>query len=82
MLEARADKDAALQNGTTALHFAAPNHQVECVRLLLDAGADKDAAAHDGRTALRLATQKGHLDVAESLRQASAAGSGSVPKES
>ena len=70
LLEARADKNAARQDGTTALMAAAVNGHLEVVRLLLEAGADKNAASQDGTTALMAATARGHLEVVRLLLEA------------
>ena len=51
LLEAGADKNAAMADGATALMLAALDGHLEVVRLLLEAGADKNAAMADGRTA-------------------------------
>ena len=61
LLEAGADKNAAKQNGATALHIAAQNGHEAVVSALLAAGADKNAALQDGATPVFLAAQKGHL---------------------
>ena len=54
LLEAGADKDAAREDGSAALYFAAAEGHLEVVRLLLEAGADKETAREDGSTALCL----------------------------
>ena len=36
----------SLQNGSTALIWAAMSVRVDCARLLIEAGADKDAKAN------------------------------------
>ncbi|CAK9009488.1 unnamed protein product [Durusdinium trenchii] len=61
LLEAEADKNAASQDGTTALMAAARHSHLEVVRLLLEAGADKNAARQDGATALMAAAFNGPL---------------------
>ena len=72
LLEAGADKDAAMQHGTTALHPAAANGHSDVARLLLEAGADNDAAMQHGTTALHKAALHGHLDVVRLLLEARA----------
>ena len=67
LLEAGADKDAATQNGYTALHFAAEQGHLDVMRLLLEAGADKNAATQNGHTALHLAGLYGHLNAVQML---------------
>eukprot|EP00913_Durusdinium_trenchii_P033331 g31204.t1 len=56
----------ALANGRGALHLAAEEGHVSCLRLLLEARADKDAALDD-YTPLHLATRNGHVEVVETL---------------
>lgn len=51
----------ALANGRGALHLAAEEGHVSCLRLLLEARADKDAALDD-YTPLHLATRNGHVE--------------------
>ena len=53
-LEAGADKDAAMADGTTALIVAAQKGHLEVMRLLLEAGADKDSERTDGARAMFL----------------------------
>ena len=72
LLEARTDKDAALQNGATALHIASERGHLDVARLLLEAGADKVAVMQDGATALHMAAQHGRLDVVRLLLKAGA----------
>ena len=72
LLEARADKDAPMQDGTTALHLASRRGHLDIVRLLLEAGAAKDAAMQDGATALHEASEQGHLDIVRVLLGAGA----------
>ena len=72
LLEASADKDAAISHGTTALHFAAGGGHVRVVRLLLESGADKDAAISDGWTALHWAAKNGLNEVVQLLLESGA----------
>ena len=72
LIEAGADKNAAVQDGATALMLAAVNGYLEVVQVLLEAGADKNAALQDGATALMLAAQNGHLEVVRVLLDAGA----------
>ncbi|MEM7495611.1 MAG: ankyrin repeat domain-containing protein, partial [Myxococcota bacterium] len=58
LLDAGVDKDAATNEGATALHAAAfspSKHAPRVLQTLLDAGLDKDAAINGGMTALHLA---------------------------
>ena len=59
LVEAGADKNAAKQNGATALMIAAFKGHLDVARVLVEAGADKNAAKQDGATALMSATQNG-----------------------
>ena len=72
LLEAGADKDAALANGATAMLVAADKGHLELVRLLLEAGAEKEAQVDSGRTALYVAARKGHIEVVRLLLEAGA----------
>ena len=70
LLEAGADKDAAREDGSAALYFAAAEGHLEVVRLLLEAGADKETAREDGSTPLYFAALKGRLEVVRLLLEA------------
>ena len=72
LLEARADQNAAMQNGTAALMAAAGNAHLEVVRVLLEAGADQNAARQDGTTLLMLTAFNGDLEVVRVLLEAAA----------
>ena len=72
LLEAGADKNAAVLNGRAALHLGAMKGHSEVVKLLLEAGADKDATSFAGMTALHLAAVFGCLEVAKLLLEAGA----------
>ena len=63
MLEAKADKNKAMNDGTTPLVLASQEGQLEMVCLLLEANAEKDKAMNDGVTPLIVAAEDGHLDV-------------------
>ena len=64
LLEAGADKDAAQQNGRTALHVAARKGCFKVVKLLLGAGADADVKDSNHKFPLDLA----HGEVAHLLQ--------------
>lgn len=51
----------------TALHVAAAEGTVECVRILVDAGVDLDKADAHGSTALHLAIKGGSLSIVKAL---------------
>ena len=53
--------------GRTALHAAACEGQLECVRALCDAGADINIRTNSGALASTLARNKGYIEVAEYL---------------
>ena len=72
LLEAGANKNAAVRGGSTALHLAALMGHPEVVELLLEAGAHKDAADGGGRTALHDAAENGRLEVVKLLLEAGA----------
>ncbi|OLQ14727.1 Enolase 2 [Symbiodinium microadriaticum] len=72
LLEAKADKDKAIENGATPLYTAAARGHLKVARLLLEANADKDKATHEGTTPLFIAAQNGELAVARFLLEAKA----------
>ena len=61
LLDAGADIDATTSDGETALFYAAGNHRVDVVRLLLRRGADITRVDIDGRDALDHALDTGDL---------------------
>ncbi len=69
LLESGADPNAVDKNERfTALMHAAAEGQMEVVRILLEHGADKSIRDIDGDTAETFARQKGHLPVANYIR--------------
>jgi uncharacterized protein len=72
LLEQRADVDAALPDGTTALHWAAHANATELAELLIAAGANANAANRYGVTPLTLAATNGNAAVATALLRAGA----------
>ena len=60
LLEHKADVNARIGGGLTALHYAADRGHKAVVRLLLEHKADVDAKEGGGRTALHWATDRGH----------------------
>lgn len=64
----RADPDQQSDDGTSALHDAASNGQLDFVRLLVEAGAQVDMANANGETPLELAQER-HPRVADFLRE-------------
>ena len=65
LLEAGAGASAMAQDGSTALHYAAPNGApAATVAALLEAGADASATNEDGQTAADFAEQNGHSALA------------------
>jgi hypothetical protein len=67
LLEAKADVNAAGDDGTTPLHIAAEEGHAEAVRMLLEAKADVNAASDTGRTALRQALVSGSKECVQLL---------------
>ncbi|MGO9121088.1 MAG: ankyrin repeat domain-containing protein [Desulfomonilaceae bacterium] len=61
--------DVNANSGGTALMWASYEGQLDMVRLLLGRGADINAKNQKGFTALELASQKGHMKIAELLRE-------------
>src|SRR4029434_4147210 len=72
LLKQRVDVNAALPDGTTALHWAAHTNATELARLLLAAGAKANAANRYGVTPLTLAAESGNAALAEALLSAGA----------
>jgi ankyrin repeat protein len=72
LLERPVDVDAALPDGTTALHWAAHSNQDEMARLLIAAGANANAANRYGVTPLTLAATSGNAALAAALLEAGA----------
>jgi uncharacterized protein len=72
VLEQHGDVNAALPDGTTALHWAAHTNEDEIARLLIAAGADANAANRYGVTPLTLAATNGNAALAEALLEAGA----------
>ena len=68
MLEANADKDKALKDGTTPLCVAAQTGQLDVARLLLEAKADMNKAPQGGRTPLFISAENDHIETARLLR--------------
>ncbi|CAM9763513.1 unnamed protein product [Ascophyllum nodosum] len=67
------DKDAASDEGVTALIAASMKGHADIVDMLLEAGCDQNSADKDGTTALMAAASNGHLEAVGSLVKASAA---------
>ncbi|MCC7125484.1 MAG: ankyrin repeat domain-containing protein [Acidobacteria bacterium] len=68
LLKEGADVNAALGDGTTALHHAALRGDAEAISVLLYAGANLRATTRlGGYTALHLASQRGHDAAVEAL---------------
>jgi ankyrin repeat protein len=72
LLEQHVDVNAALADGTTALHWAAHANRDEVARLLLAAGADANAASRYGVTPLTLAATSGNARLTAALLDAGA----------
>jgi len=72
LLERRVDVNAALPDGTTALHWAADTNANEMARVLIAAGANANAANRYGVTPLTLAATNGNAALTETLLKAGA----------
>ena len=74
LVQARVNVDAATNDGSTALHFAARKGAADCVKVLLAAIApyNVDATDRDGVTALHLAARRRAPDCVEVLLAAGA----------
>jgi ankyrin repeat protein len=72
LLQKKADVNAALSDGSTALHWAVENDDLETLDLLLQAGANPDAADHYGITPLYYASANGNAAIVERLLKAGA----------
>lgn len=66
------EPNAAEPDGTTALHWAARDANLEAVRMLLQAGATVNAANRYGVTPLSLAVTSGATEVVKALLEAGA----------
>ena len=52
----------------TALHHAARNGHLRCLKVLLDSGAKVDVKNKEGKTALQIALEKGEYESARYLK--------------
>lgn len=72
MIKQRVDVNVAAKDGTTALHWAVYNDDVELVRALLKAGADAKAKNEYGATPMSEAAITGNPVIIEALLKAGA----------
>ena len=72
LIKQRVDVNAALPDGTTALHWAADANANEIARLLIAAGAKASAANRYGVTPLTLAATNGNAALTDTLLKAGA----------
>jgi ankyrin repeat protein len=72
LLREKADVNAPLADGSTALHWAVENDDPDTVELLLQAGAKADAADRYGLTPLYYAASNGDAAVLQKLLKAGA----------
>ena len=67
LLRLRADPDAAMEDGLTALWVAAQQGNLEAVELLLNSGASINKTNNNGTSPLKIAVQQNHEPVVEAL---------------
>ena len=67
LIRRRADVNASLPDGTTALHWAAQHGNLDLVEVLIGNGASVGVVNRYGVTPLRIACEQGHLAVVEAL---------------
>jgi len=67
LLQQKADVNAALADGTTALHWAVENDDADAVDLLLQSGANPNAGDRYGLTPLYYAAANGNAAIAQRL---------------
>ena len=72
LIDQKADVNAPLADGSSALHWAVQADDVESVNLLLQAGANVKAANRYGVTPLHLATSNGNVAIIGRLLRAGA----------
>jgi len=72
LLKERADVNAPLADGTTALHWAVETEDLEMVELLIQAGANPKAQDRYGFTPLYFASTKGNATIIGKLLEAGA----------
>ena len=79
LLDTRVDVNASQPDGTTALHWAAFNDDLDLVNRLLAAGANPRAVSRYGVTPLSLACTNGNATIVEQLLDAGADANASLP---
>ena len=79
LLTERQDVNAALGDGSTALHWAVHWNDVETTRLLIRAGAAVSTADDYGVTPLLLAAENGTLALVDALLEAGAPAAAALP---
>jgi len=67
LLRNKADVNAALADGATALHWAVENDDAEAVDLLLQSGANPNATDRYGLTPLYFASANGNAEIVQKL---------------
>ncbi len=61
---------ASLESGTTALHLAVLNEQIDIIQVLIEEKANPRASDHSGETPLEMAVRANHSDIVWLLLQA------------
>jgi len=69
-LQAGANMNHPMADGSTPLHFAAVSGHVEITRCLLNYGADPTRRNDEWRTPLQTAEESGNVEVAALLKEA------------
>ena len=79
LIGAKADKDQpTTDDGSTPLHIAIEEGNLDIVHLLVEAGASMDVPRSDGLAPLHMAAQKGHLEIVRLLVESGADMSGAT----
>ncbi len=80
LIDQQVDVDAPEVDGTTALHWAAYQGDLDIARLLLRAGSNADTPNRYGVTPLALAAGRGNAPIVEALLEAGAEANTTLPE--